>query len=271
MSSSTDIERGEFYTTALCKGQGMVSETLTLLREWQPGMSSTDLAKAVLESGAIPKGTAGRVKDIVGRVFAPRYLNPSAAPATGLKRLLEAGYGVDELLQIMLLYCARTYPELRDFIVEVYWGRYAAGAGYLYRQDSDVFFRNAYESGKLPQKWTDESRTKIARYLLSALTDFRLLGPAVKDRREILPFALQEFTALYLVHELHFSGVGDQSLLNHRDWRIFGLEPYDVLQQLRAVASRGRFVVQHSGQILRIAWGFHTMEDFLDAAAQREL
>jgi hypothetical protein len=82
---------------------------------------------------------------------------------------------------------------------------------------------------------------------------------------------LQEFTALYLVHELHFGGVGDQGLLNHRDWRIFGLEPYEVLQQLRAVAARGRFVVQHSGQILRIAWGFHTMEDFLNAAAQREL
>src|SRR5690606_22023680 len=166
----------------------------------------------------------------------PRYLTPDAGPAARLKRLLEASYGVDELLQLMLLYCARTYPELRDFIVEIYWGRYAAGAGYLYRQDSDVCFRNGYESGKLPQRWTDASRTKIARYLLAALTDFRLVGPAVKDRREILPFAMQEFTALYLVHELHFGGVGDQGLMNHRDWRIFGLEPYEVLQQLRAVA-----------------------------------
>ena len=249
----------------------MVPETLTLLREWTPGMSGNDLFKTVLASGSIPKATAGRVQDIVSRVFAPRYLSGNAEPAMRLKRLVEAGYGVDDVSQLLLLYCVRTYPELRDFIVEVYWPRYGAGAGHLYHQDSDVFFRNAYESGKLPVKWTDTSRIKIARYLLAALSDFKLLGPAVKDYRPILSFAISEFTTLYLVHDLHFGGVGDQGLMPHSDWQVFGLEPYDVLQQLRAMASRGRFVVQHSGQILRIAWGFSTMEDFLDAAAKREL
>lgn len=263
--------QGLKYSTALCKGQGMVPETLTLLREWTPGMSGYELFKSVLTKGSIPKATAGRVQDIVTRVFAPRYLIPAAEPAKRLKRLVEAGYGLDELSQLFLLYCVRTYPELRDFIEEVYWPRYGAGAGYLYRQDSDVFFRNAYESGKLPVKWTDTSRVKIARYLLTALSDFKLLGPAVRDHRAILSFAINEFTTLYLVHELHFSGVGDQGLMVHPDWQVFGLEPYDVLQQLRAAASRGRFVAQHSGQILRIAWGFSTMEDFLDAAAKREL
>jgi hypothetical protein len=268
---TTDSDSSQKYTTALCKGQGMIPETLTLLKEWAPGMAAPDLYKIVLECGLIPKATAGRVKDIVSRVFGPRYLSGDAEPAKYLKRLLEAGYGADELSQLLLLYCARTYPELRDFITEIYWPRYAAGAGFLYRQDSDVFFRNAYESGKLPNKWTDESRTKIARYLLAALTDFKLIGPAVKDHRQILSFGIQEFTTLYLVHELHFSGVGDQGLMTHPDWQIFGLESYDVLEEMRAVASRGRFVVQHSGQILRIAWGFKTMEEFLDAATKREL
>jgi hypothetical protein len=265
------VESESQYSTALCKGQGMVPETLSLLREWSPGMSSNDLYKIVLSGGSIPKATAGRVKDIVSRVFAPRYLSNDSKPATFLKRLLESGYGADELSQILLLYCARTYPELRDFITGIYWPRYAAGAGFLYRHDSDDFFRNAYESGKLSNKWTDESRTKIARYLLAALTDFKLIGPAVKDHRQILSFAIQEFTTLYLVHELHFSGVGDQGLMTHPDWQIFGLESYDVLEEMRAVASRGRFVVQHSGQILRVAWGFKTMEEFLDAATKREL
>ena len=259
----TDSDSATKYTTALCKGQGMVPETLTLLTEWEPDMSAVDLYKKVLDSGSIPKATAGRVKDIVSRVFAPRFLSPNAEPARHLKSLLQKGYGGDSLSQLLLLYCARTYPELRDFINEIYWPRYAGGASYLYRQDSDVFFRNAYESGRLPHKWTDGSRTKIARYLLAALTDFKLLGPAVKDHREILSFSIQDFTTLYR----HFSGVGDQSLLAHPDWQIFGLEPYDVLQELRAVASRGRFVVQHSGQILRIAWEFSTMEEFLNAAA----
>lgn len=267
-AESTDVTK---YSTALCKGQGMIPETLTLLEEWNPGMSAPELYEQVLSNGAIPKATAGRVKDIVGRVFAPRYLRGEAQPASYLKTLVEAGFDGEDLSQLFLIYCARTYPELHDFIFEVYWARYAAGAGYLYRQDSDVFFRNAYESGKLPNKWTDTSRAKIARYLLGALTDFKLVGPAVKDHREILSFGIREFTTLYLIHDLHFSGVGDAALLQHPDWQVFGLEPYDVLQELRAVASRGRFVVQHSGQILRMSWGFNTMEEFIDAAAKREL
>lgn len=267
MSAETETK----YSTALCKGQGMISETLILLREWERGMSTMQLYKAVLESGAIPKATAARVRDIVSRVFAPRFLRDGAEPASRLKRLMDAGFSVDDFVQFFLIYCARAYPELRDFIVQVYWPRYSSGAGFLYRQDSDVFYRDAYENGKLPHKWTDTSRTKIARYLLSALTDFRLLGPAEKDRRAILSFGIRDFTTLYLVHDLHFGGTGDQNLLTHPDWSIFGLGPYDVLQELRAVADRGRFVVQHSGQILRIAWGFPTMEKFIDAAAKREL
>jgi hypothetical protein len=33
------------YTIGLAKGQGMVSETMLLLRVWQPGMTASDLRK----------------------------------------------------------------------------------------------------------------------------------------------------------------------------------------------------------------------------------
>ena len=74
------------YNTGLCKGQGMLPETLRLLQVWEPGMSSQQLAEKVRSQGLIPKATAQRVSDIVNRMFVPRYLCPNGQPAGWLRQ-----------------------------------------------------------------------------------------------------------------------------------------------------------------------------------------
>jgi hypothetical protein len=258
----------QHYTTGLCKGQAMVAETITLLREWNPGMSPVELGKQVLADGVLPKGTASRVKDIVSRVFSFRYLIDEGRPAGRLKRLVEAGASTDLLSQIFLIHTARAHPELHDFITMVYWPRYAAGAKELYRHESVDFYKHAYADGRLPNEWTEGSRTRIARYLLSTLTDFGLTGPVTGDRREIIPFSIKSGTALYLAYELHFDGLADGQIPSHRDWQLFGLEPRDVLAELNRLSGSGQLIVQNSGEILHLSWKHKTMEPFLDELAQ---
>lgn len=258
----------QHYTTGLCKGQAMVAETITLLREWEPGMSPVELGKKVLADGVLPKGTASRVKDIVSRVFSFRYLIDYARPAERLKRLIEAGAGTSLLSQIFLIHTARAHPELHDFITMVYWPRYAAGAKELYRHESVDFYKQAYTDGRLPNEWTEGSRNRIARYLLSTLTDFGLTGPVTGDRREIIPFSIKSGTALYLTYELHFDGVADGQIPSHRDWKLFGLEPRDVMAELNRLSGTGQIIVQNSGEILHLSWKHKTMEPFLDELAQ---
>ncbi len=261
---------GQPYTTGLCKGQGMIPETVSLLKAWEPGMDSMELNRKVVAEGLISKGTASRVKDIVTRVFGFRYLNDGDPPARHLKFLVEAGMPVEKLGQILLIHTARAHRELHDFITEVYWPRYAAGATSIRRAESGEFFRNAYLDGRLPNEWTDKSREKIARYLLTALADFGLLDEMKEGRRNILPFRPHRTTSLYLAHELHFSGLSDRAVRDHEDWRLFGLEPGDVAGELIRV-SGGWFVLQDSGEIFQISWRMKTMEEFIDELAQREL
>lgn len=259
-----------FYTTGLCKGQGMIAETVALLKVWEPGMDPVELNRKVLAEGLIPKGTASRVKDIVSRVFAFRYLNNGDLPAAYLKSLVEAGMSSEKLSQIFLIHTARAHRELHDFITEIYWPRYAAGTSAIQRDESIRFFRDAYLDGRLPNEWTETSREKIGRYLLTALADFWLLGPMKGGKREILPVRLHRTTSLYLAHELHFSGLSDSAIRNHEDWRLFGLEPGEVVAELIRV-SGGWFMVQDSGEIFQISWRTKTMEEFLHAVAEREL
>jgi len=246
----------------------MIPEMVVLLREWQAGWSAAELGHKVVAEGLLPKATSSRVRDIVSRVFAFRYLVDNDRPARQLKRLLDAGATASQITQLLFLHTARAHPELHDFVTDFYWPRYSSGAQNLNRNDSIDFFKNAFADGRLPREWTDTSRTKIARYLLSTLTDFGLAGPPVNDQREILHFSPRVSTSLYLTHDLRFSGLTDNQIMAHPDWRLFGFEPLDALAELKRISSTGMIIVQHSGDLLRIAWKHKTMEAFLDELAQ---
>ena len=257
------------YTVGLAKGQGMPSETIQLLKAWQEGMSAVELKRHVITEGLLPKATNYRTSDLVSRVFAPRYLANGATAAKNLKQLLALNFPADRLLQIFLIYTVRANLILRDFITDVYWPHYNAGSRVLQRQDALDFMKSARAAGHMPKNWSDAMKTKMTRYLLSALTDFKLTRDMPQGRREIVPYNIQPTTTLYLAHEAHFAGLSDHAVLDHADWKLFGLDRQDVLEELRKVADEGHFIVQFSGDLLRVSWKYKTMEECLDGIAQR--
>lgn len=255
------------YNTALCKGQGMVPETIRLLDIWQPGVTALQLREQVREKGLLPKATAQRSADIVSRMFAPRYLGADEAPAKWLRGLVSRSMPVERLNQLLFIHTAREHAILHDFVREVYWPKYSAGAPWLLRDDPVRFIESAQATGRMRTRWTPGNITRIARYLLGALHDFRLLGEPKGNRRDILPFAIAPSTVIYLAHEIHFSGAGDDAIVSHPDWELFGLAPSDVITELRKVGTAARIIVQ-SGDLVRISWGFKSMEECLDVVAE---
>ncbi len=258
------------YTTALSKGQGAIPEMLAVLDVWEPDMQVADLKQTVLDSGVISRATALRVKDIVGRVFAPRFLVDDGQPAKNIKRLVEGGLRAGQLTQIFLIYTCRAHDILYDFICEVYWPKYGAGASYIHRQDALDFIEAASTMGVISPRWSDTTMLRVAGYLTGCLTDFGLTSGDKAGKREIIPFSIAPLTVLYLTHEIHFSGANDNSILDHPDWKIFGLEKQDVVNELQRVAN-SHFIPQYAGDLLRISWKYKTMEEALDAIIAAEL
>ena len=72
----------------------------------------------------------------------------------------------------------------------------------------------------------------------------------------------------YLAHDLHFAGLGDNAVLSHLDWRIFGLAVYDVREELKRLALKGYLILQSAGDITRISWKYKTMEELCDVLAE---
>jgi hypothetical protein len=252
------------YTTNLAKGQGIIPETMALLSAWHPGMRVVQLKSLVLKQGIIPKATALRTEDIVGRLFSSRYLVNDAQPARNLKTLVESSFTASQLSRLFLIYTCRAHRELHDFITQVYWTKYAAGASMISTQDARDFLYAAMQEGKSEKPWSETMRIRVARYLTGCLTDFQLAGPDQKGVRTIIPFHISNLATQFLAHDLHFSGLNDNSIMTQEDWQLFGLAPSDVLRELQRSAD-GHFIPQFAGDLLRISWKHKTMEEFLHA------
>jgi len=261
------VADNKLYTSQLGAGLGLVNETKTLLDLWSPGMSANQLHQVALESGRFPTVTARRLRNIVVECFAPRYLVAGGAPASHLKRL-SASISTADLTQLMLVFTCRANPILGDFIRQVYWTRYAGGYTQVTNDDARAFIERSIDDGKTIKRWSESMVQNVSGYLTGCCADYGLLERGRRTSRRILPFRISPSVSTYLAYELHFSGVGDNALLTHEDWQLFGLAREDVLEEIKRLSLKGLLIVQAAGDVIRISWKQQDMEALCDVLTQ---
>ncbi|MBP6422254.1 MAG: DUF1819 family protein [Propionivibrio sp.] len=255
------------YTTQLGAGLGLVNETKTLLDLWSPGMSAVQLHQVGLESGRFPTVTARRLRNIVVECFAPRYLVSGGTPAAHLKRL-SVSLSTADLTQLMLVFTCRANLILGDFVRHVYWARYAGGYSQITNDDARAFVERGIDDRKTSKRWTETTARNVAGYLTGCCADYGLLERGHKTTRRIIPFHASTFVTAYLAYEIHLAGVGDNALLTHEDWQLFGLTREDVLEEIKRLSLKGLLIVQAAGDVIRISWKLQDMEALCDVLTQ---
>lgn len=256
------------YTTQLQAGLGMIQETHTLLNLWDPNLDINLFQKKVLDSGQLPNVSARRLRNIVGECFAPRYLRIQPPPAINLKRF-QTKITSTEISQLFFVYTCRANAVLYDFVKEIYWAAYSSGKGSITNEDAERFVLRANQDNKTFKPWSESTIRRVSGYLTGCCADFGLLEGGAKSDRKILPFRIESLTAVYLTYDLHFSGHGDNSVLSHSDWGLFGMDRSDVLNELKQLALKGWFIIQSAGDVTRIGWQYQNMEELTDALIKR--
>ncbi|MBE2261629.1 MAG: DUF1819 family protein [Burkholderiaceae bacterium] len=258
------------YTTQLGAGLGLIDETVILLDLWQPGMNAPDLYRAALQSGNFGTISARRVHDMIAVGFGPRYLADDAAPALLLKTIKDAvPKGAFE--QMLFLYTARAHLVLADFVRDVYWSAYGAGKSTLSNEESLQFVEAAVREGKTTMTWSPQMVRRVSSYLTGCCADFGMLERGALRVRRILPYRVEPLVATLLAYDLHSAGQGDNQLLAHPDWALFGLQRDDVLAELKRAALQGALIVQSAAGVTRISWIYSGMEELANVIAQRQL
>ena len=257
------------YKATLSAGQGMIQESRTLLELWQPGMDGKQLHRVALTSGRFATVSAKRLQNMVLDVFTPRFLTGERPPAEWLK-LIQDQLSQRELTQLMFLYAARDNLVLADFVREVYWPTYAAGRDSLANEDARRFVDRANQDGKTTKPWGDSVTRRMAANLTGTCADFALLESGRKLERKILSFRIEPRVAAILAYDLHFAGLGDNRVVAHPDWQLFGLEREDVSAECKRLALRGLFIVQAAGEVVKIHWPHKSMAEVIDVVTDNE-
>lgn len=257
------------YTTKLQAGLGLIQETYRLLEIWEPGMSRQALIDRSLELGCFPNISARRLRNIISEAFAVRYLIDNDEPAKHLKLFINKLTSTD-CKQLMFIFTCRANPILRDFVIEVFWDRYRAGSRSIERSDSVTFTHRAVSEGKTTTFWSDTTITRVSSYLLGACKDFDLLGaPIGRGAIEIVPFNATSAVVSYLAHYHHFKGLSDSDVQNNLEWRLFGLEPTDVINAFRNMALRGEIIMQVATSLIQVSWKYLNMKEFNNALIEQ--
>ena len=255
------------YTTQLQAGLGLIQETKVLLELWQPGMSTTALYQAALHSGLFPNVTARRLRNIVAECFAPRFLIPPDHPAEVLKTI-SSRIPQAQLIQLLFLFTARANQILADFVKEVFWIQYSSGQSQLGLEEARLFVTQANQKGKTAHPWSESTIQRVSGYLIGCCADFGLLETSRKRSRRILSFRLEPSIAAIVAYDLHFFGLGDNAIIAHPDWQLFGLQREDIREELKRLSLKGYLILQTAGDVNRIGWLFKNWEDLIHVVAE---
>jgi len=257
----------KIYTTKLGAGLGIVDETRILLDLWEPGIDAYTLDQLALKSGQFQKLTARRIRNLVIEGFAPRYLGRKDIPAVYLK-ILKDILSSKEFAQLLYLYTCRAHNILYDFVQQVYWNAYSSSRDSLSNKEARNFVIQANQNGKTTSPWSDNMIERVSGYLTGTLADLGLLENGRKRVRRFLFYRLEPRVAVYLSYDLHFSGLGDNSVLSHPDWELFGMDRADVLNEFKRLALKDWWIIQSAGDVTRIGWQYSSMEELINAFSQ---
>ena len=242
-----------------------MEETKLLLSLYEQEATTSELYEKALRSGMFPLVSARRLRNIVAECFSPRYVKTGAAPY--LKALSHRA-PTTLIIQLFLFYTCEANQILADFIRNVYWDRYSSGRNSLSVDDARDFVTNAVQEGRTQTTWSDSMVKRVSSYLLGCCADYGLLSTSRGSSRSIQPVRVHELTVLYISYWLHFNDVGDNAVLNHECWGWFGLEPFDVKEELKRLARRGWIILQSAGDVTRITWQLGSMEEVIDVIVE---
>ena len=258
------------YTTQLGAGLGLVNETQSLLDLWKDNLDTQALYSLALDSGQFPNVTARRLRNIISECFAPRYTKPDPKPAMWLHKLHRQISKV-ALKHLFFLYTARANLILRDFVIELYWERYACGYSDLTTDDAREFVERAVSDGKTKTLWSESMKKRVTSYLVSVCVHYDLLRLAGHKSRKINAIRISNCAVVILAYDLHLQRIADNNLINHPDWQLFGLQPEDVREELKRLSVHKFWIIQTAADVVSISWAYKTMEEVVNVITETGL
>jgi hypothetical protein len=253
------------YTSRLQKGGALLDDMRVLVRFWRDG-AEAEVIEDVIRKNVLGKASRARVRETLRRAFLPRFVHGRPPDAWKIVRPLEDAAAPREVVAPVYYWLtARAEPLLYDFACDFLNQQRARGDGTLMTEDVVGFVRERLQ--QTDERWSHAVTVRVARGLLAALRDFGLLTGKVKKR--LAPTYLPLDTFAHIAFALAQEDASGERLLQHPDWRLFLLTPFEV-EHLFLEAHRHHLLdYQAAGGIIRIEFPMRTLVEAAHVVATR--
>lgn len=253
------------YTSKIIKASALLSDTKTLLVEWNDTESVAENLDRFRRENLFGKASRSRVEDVLA-IFRQRYLgDPDILKAlTTLARGSMPAQSLDRILYVLTL---RSDALLHDAVTGVLVPAYERGQQELNVAEVQRWVRTQVAEGRTERVWGEETIIRATRNIMATLRDFGVLHGLVRKQitPPLLPVDAFSFIALLRFRELQ----AGERLLRDPEWQIFFLQPLAVERLLVAAHQEHLLEFYAAGRVVRIEFPTLSLEEYARDLAQR--
>jgi len=250
------------YSTGLSGKGSQLQETLTILREIDRGHGLAAIRTMVLEQNLLDKMTHNTRKAVWKSIHA-RYLSNEDRARILARMVVHSPDRQTAKLVLFYEFC-RSTPVLRDVAIECLYPRYAAGFTWMDKAVIQEHFDKILDAHPELVEWAPQTRDKVASNILTILRDFGLLQGTQRKQfaRPYVPLPAFVYVLYRLAGD---SVIAPHQVLKARDWKLFYLEPADLIVLLDEATTAGHCTFKHQGEVYTLALRYPSLEACVEA------
>lgn len=257
--------QGPAYTSRIIKAGALLSDTKTLLANWDGTTPVRDNLDRFRRENLFGKASRSRVEDVLA-IFRQRYLT-APADTRALVALVRNALPQEAIDKILFFHAAKADLLLHDVVTEVIYPLHAQGRTDLAVGDIRAPVARWVEEGKTTSRWSEETLQRVVQGLLATLRDFGILQGAVAKR--IAPSLLPVRAFAYVAFQLSRIEPSGARLIASPEWRLFFLPPEGVERFLVEANQHDLLEYHAAGSIVRISFPAESPEEYADVLARR--
>jgi hypothetical protein len=219
------------YTATSSSKAGLLDETRLFLTTYA-ALGHLQATHRVLIDGGLPQRSHSTRQTILKKI--KERLTSWRPPEWVLEDLVAFAQDADPaaLSAALLIHVPRQDRLLYDVVQHVVAPRWEAGGTLVTREDVQRYLDDMTPTHPEIERWTHQTRAKLAGNLLSILRDYGLLKGV--ERKQIVEPVVPDQVAQHLAKLLRAEGIADGELASHPDWRLW---LWDAERALRACSS----------------------------------
>jgi len=222
----------------------LVPEAGKVIQGLRSGLSLDELRVSALEGNLFTQRARSTRRRIWGTIH-HRYLSQPEWGMSDLQRAYGEGPLSREFTSLLYVHYALRDRLTYDFVTKILWKRWGNNQFSVVPEDIRSLLDQASETQPQIERWAENTRTRLARHILSALRDFGVLQG--KQKKTLVQPPLPLPAAEHLLRILTAEGLRGAQVLRDASWRLFFYREDDVAHTLSRLAQERRINFERVG------------------------